>query len=92
MRAIETDEGRSNAKTVTIVVNTREKSVEKNREISFEEIVSLAYDGNPPSGPYLEFTVMYRRGLGNKDGSLVAGQAVKVKEGMLFSVSATDRS
>jgi hypothetical protein len=79
-------------KTVTIVVNTKEKIVEKNKEISFEEIVSLAYDGNPPTGPYIEFTVMYRRGQGNKDGSLVAGKTVKVKEGMVFSVSATDRS
>ncbi len=85
-------QGAKDPKTVTIIVNTREKTVDKNEEISFEEIVSLAYDGNPPTGPYLEFTVMYRRGEGNKDGSLVAGQTVKVKEGMVFSVSATDRS
>lgn len=79
-------------KTVAIVVNTREKTVEKNEEISFEKVVSLAYDGNPPSGPYIDFTVMYRRGHGNKSGSLVAGLTVKVKEGMVFNVSATDRS
>jgi hypothetical protein len=79
-------------KTVTIIVNTREKTVEKNNEISFEEIVSLAYDGSPPTGKYIEFTVMYRRGHGNKDGSLVVGKTVKVKEGMVFNVSATDRS
>ena len=85
-------EREQNAKTVTIIVNTREKTVEKNAEISFEEVVSLAYDGNPPTGPYMEFTVMYRRAAGNKDGSLVAGQSVKVKEGMVFNVSATDRS
>ena len=80
------------SETVTVIVNTRMKAVDKNEEISFEEIVSLAYDDNPPTGPYLEFTVMYRRGQGNKDGSLVAGQTVKVKDGMVFSVSATDRS
>ena len=84
--------GNDEQKTVIIIVNTREKTVERNKDISFEEVVSLAYDGNPPSGPYLEFTVMYRRGQGNKDGSLVAGQSVKVKDGMVFSVSATDRS
>ena len=84
--------GKDDQKTVIIFVNTREKTVEKNTEISFAEVVSLAYDGNPPSGPYLEFTVMYRRGEGNKDGSLVAGQTVKVKDGMVFSVSETDRS
>lgn len=79
-------------KSVTIIVNTREKTVDRNEEVSFEEIVSLAYDGNPPAGPHLQFTVMYRRGHGNKSGSLVAGQTVKAKEGMVFSVSATDRS
>lgn len=86
------NKGKDDPKTVVIIVNTREKTVDKNKEISFEEVVSLAYDGNPPSGPYLEFTVMYRRGEGNKDGSLVAGQSVKVKDRMVFSVSATDRS
>lgn len=79
-------------KLVTIIVNTREKSVEKNSELSFEGVVSLAYDGSPPTGPNIEFTVLYRRGHGNKDGSLVAGQSVKVKERMVFNVSATDRS
>lgn len=90
----ETDDGKGppDPKTVTIIVNTREKTVDKNTEISFEEIVSLAYDGSPPTGPYMEFTVMYRRGAGNKDGSLVAGQSVKVKQGMVFNVTATDRS
>ena len=84
--------GRHDPKFVTIIVNTRPKTVEKNKEISFEEVVSLAYDGNPPTGPTIAFTVMFRRGPGNKDGSLVAGQTVKVKEGMIFNVSATDRS
>ena len=38
------------------------------------------------------YSVMYQRGHGNKSGSLVAGQSVKVKEGMRFDVTATDRS
>lgn len=78
--------------TVTIIVNTREKTVDKNKDISFEEVVNLAYDGNPPTGENVSFTVMYRRGHGNKDGSLAAGETVKVKDGMVFVVSATDRS
>ena len=88
----ETDEDKDDPKTVTIIVNTLEKTVDRNKVISFEEVVSLAYDGNPPTGEFIEFTVMYRRGHGNKDGSLVAGQTVKVKDGMVFNVSATDRS
>jgi hypothetical protein len=86
------DGDKDHSQTDTIIVNTREHTVEKNKEISFEEVVSLAYDGNPPTGPYIEFSVMYRRGQGNKDGSLIAGQTVKVKDGMVFNVSATDRS
>jgi hypothetical protein len=76
----------------TIIINGQEKTtIEK--ELTFEEVVSLAYDGNPPSGPNWEFTVTYRRGHGDKpEGSLVAGQSVKVKKGMIFNVRATDKS
>jgi Multiubiquitin len=39
------------------------------------------------------FTVTYRRGEGNKpEGTLVEGETVKVKEGMIFNVTATDKS
>lgn len=76
----------------TIIVNAEEKTTTE-KELSFEEVVSVAYDGNPPSGPNWEFTVTYRRGHGNKpEGSLVAGGTVKVKERMIFNVGATDKS
>jgi hypothetical protein len=77
----------------TIIVNAEEKTTTEN-ELSFEEVVSIAYDGNPPTGENWEFTVTYRRGHGNKpEGSLVAGgDEVKVKEGMIFNVGATDKS
>jgi hypothetical protein len=78
------------SKTVTIYVNTKPKTVEKD-EITFEEILRLAYD-NPPSGPNWVFTVTYHRAHGNKEGSLHAGENVKVKEGMVFDVTATDKS
>lgn len=76
--------------TVTIIVNTREKSVPKGK-ISFEQVVALAFD-TPPTGPNVAFTVLYRRGQGNHEGSLVPGSTVEVVEGMIFNVSATDRS
>jgi len=87
-----TDDGRAKRpKPVTIIVNTVKHTIEKNEEISFEELVALAYpDG--PTGPQVGYTVMYQRGHGNKDGTLVAGQSVKVKDGMLFDVTPTDRS
>lgn len=76
---------------ITIVVNAREKTVAK-EETTFEEIIALAYE-NPPRGPNWVFTVTYHRGQGNKpEGSLVPGGTVKVKEGMVFNVTATDKS
>ena len=76
----------------TIIINGQEKTtIEK--ELTFEEVVSIAYDGNPPSGTNWEFTVTYRRGHREKpEGSLVAGQSVKVKPRMVFNVRATDKS
>jgi len=75
---------------VTIVVNGRKKTV-TTKEISFDEVVALAFD-NPPSGPNIVITVAYRRGHGNKSGTLEEGQSVKVKDGMIFDVTATDKS
>jgi hypothetical protein len=78
-------------KDFTIIVNGREKVVTK-KEMSFAEIVALAFD-NPPTGPNIVFTVTYRRGEGNKpEGTLVEGETVKIKDGMIFNVTATDKS
>jgi hypothetical protein len=82
--------GDKGLKTVTIYVNTRPYTVEKD-EISFEEVTKLAYPTTPPGGN-IGYTVMYQRAQGNKDGTLVAGQTVKVKDGMIFDVTATDLS
>lgn len=79
------------AKQVTIVVNGREKQVEKD-ELSFSEVVSLAF-GVPTGSDTTIFTVTYKRGHGHKpEGSLVEGDTVKVKDGMVFNVSRTDKS
>lgn len=79
-------------KDYTIVVNTREKTVSQ-EEITFAEIIALAYD-NPPTGPNVFFTVTYRRGHGNKpEGTMVeTDKPLKLKDGMIFNVSATDKS
>lgn len=78
-------------KEYTIIVNARPKVVTK-KELSFAEIVALAFD-NPPQGENIVITVTYRRGEGNKpEGSLVEGETVKIKEGMIFNVAATDKS
>jgi Multiubiquitin len=76
---------------VTIIVNAREKKVTGD-EISFEQVVNLAYDNNPPSGPNVVITVTYGKGEGGKQGTLLPGATVAIKNGMIFNVKATDRS
>lgn len=78
-------------KDITIVVNGTQKTVQKD-DFTFDEIVKLAFD-NPPYGENTLFSVTYRRGHGNKpEGILAAGESVKVKDGMIFDVTATDKS
>jgi hypothetical protein len=84
-------QGESRNKEFTITVNGRQKAVTTS-ELSFAQIVALAFE-KPPSGPNILFTVTYRRGEGNKpEGTLVEGQSVKIKDGMIFNVTATDKS
>lgn len=77
--------------TATIIVNARPYEVEA-KELSYEEVVNLAYNNNPPSGANVIITVTYSRGENGKGGSMVSGDRVKVKNKMVFDVSATDRS
>lgn len=76
---------------VTIVVNGRPKKVQKG-ELTYDEVLALAFDP-VPSGPNWVFTVTYRRGHGpHGEGSLTPGESVKVVDGMIFDVTATDKS
>jgi hypothetical protein len=82
----------ADSKTTTIVINGREFSVAE-KEISFEEVISMDYDGSPPTGENWFFSVTYRRGHGDKpQGTLTAGDTVKVKKDMVFDVRSTDKS
>ena len=79
------------AKATTIVVNGREKTV-ASKELTFDQVVDLAFD-DPQRGPLIVFTITYRRGHGDKpEGSLIEGESVKVKDGMIFNVTRTDKS
>lgn len=78
-------------KAITIIVNGREKTVTA-KELGEDELVGLAFD-NPPTGTLICFTITFRRGQGNKpEGTLDEGETVKLKEGMIFNVTATDKS
>jgi hypothetical protein len=80
-------------KDVTIIVNGRQRTVAKNSELTVAQAVALAFD-NPPTGENVEFTITYRKG-GNEnrpEGSMSGTDTVKVKEGTVFNVTATDKS
>jgi len=76
---------------VTILVNARPREVEPGL-ISFERLIALAF-AEPPTGPQVSFTVSYRKGPADRpEGSLIPGQSVTVVQGMIFNVTATDKS
>ena len=83
------DKGRD--KAITIIVNGREKTVTE-RELTTDDLVKLAFE-DPSTGEFICFTITYRRGQGSKpQGTLEEGETVKVKKGMIFNVTATDKS
>ena len=74
-----------------IIINGREKTVD-GREATFNQLIGLAYD-NPPTGEFICYTIMYRKGRAHKrEGSVIEGEPVKLKKGMIFDVSYTDKS
>lgn len=83
--------GNDRPRGITIVINARERTV-TDKELTFEQLVTLAFP-SAPTGENVLFTISFRRGHGNKpEGSLLAGETVKIKDGMVFVVSATDKS
>jgi len=79
-------------KQFTIYLNGRARQVAAKELLTFDEVVALAFE-NPAKGPNIVYTVTYRRGEGNKpEGTLVEGESVKVRDGMIFNVTRTDKS
>ena len=78
-------------KTTEIIVNGRKKAVTGDT-ISYEQVVNLAFDNNPPRGEFIVITVTYSKGEDAKEGSLLPNGTVKLKKGMVFNVTATDKS
>ena len=76
-------------KTTTIIVNGRQREV-VGKNVSYSQIVQLAFPNDQPD-TNIEYTVAYANPHG-KDGTLVNGQEVHVKEGMIFNVTKTNRS
>jgi len=78
-------------KEFTIIVNGREKSWSF-REITFIQVIELAFNTSEINDTTI-YTVTYKRGEGNKpEGTMVNGDTVKVKNGMIFNVTPTNKS
>lgn len=78
-------------KSVTIIVEGTPYEWPKDL-ISHAEVVTLEVP-NYAEHPEITYSVKYTRGHGDKpEGVLAPGASVKVKEGMVFSVSETGQS
>lgn len=78
-------------KEFIIIVNATPKAVE-GRDLSFIEVVHLEFPNATIQGNII-YTVTYKKGPNsNKEGSMDIGDIVKLKRGMIFNVSATDKS
>jgi hypothetical protein len=91
IEVIEVVEAKDHRHEWAILVNGRPKIVH-HQELRFEQVVQLAFE-NPPTGPNVLFTISYTGAAGPKpDGTLTKGHSVKVKDGTVFNVRATDKS
>ncbi|MGA3314832.1 MAG: multiubiquitin domain-containing protein [Candidatus Korobacteraceae bacterium] len=83
--------GPTEKKEVTIIVNGTPHEWPKG-EITYAQVVTLDVP-DYPQHPEITYSVKYKNGPGHKpEGTLSPGGSVKVKEGMVFSVSPTGQS
>jgi hypothetical protein len=76
---------------VTIIVDGTSHQWPK-EDITFDQVVTLEFP-DFAQHPEVTYSVKYKNGHGSKpEGVLVPGGSVKVKEGMIFSVSKTGQS
>lgn len=76
-------------KTFSIIINGRKREV-TDHKLTYQQVVKLAYPDEQPD-VNIVYTVAYANPHG-KDGTLVDGQDVVIKNGMSFNVSKTSRS
>jgi hypothetical protein len=78
-------------KEYTIFVNGTEHPWYED-DITYEQVVTLDVP-DYPQHPEINYSVKYTRGHGNKpEGTLSPGGSVKVKKGMIFTVTPTGQS
>lgn len=79
-------------KGTVIIVNGQEK-IAPNEEISFEEIVDLAYEKSE-RGEQIAFTISFEalEGRDGPEGELAPGESLKISEQVIIHVQPTDQS
>ena len=71
--------------SIDIVINGIDFTVH-DRKLSYDQLVDLAYEGNPPTEPDKVIVVTFTRGQSPQKGSVVKGQEIPVHNGMVFNV------
>jgi len=85
------DEHFYSQKAITIIINGQKKEVAETK-LTFNEVVKLAFPALA-TGDNVMFTVRYRHGpRPNPSGTLLEGETVRIKNGMIFDVTQTVRS
>jgi Multiubiquitin len=85
------DGNQGHGHTVTIIVEGIEHEWPKDL-ISYDEVVTLEVP-DYPQHQEITYSVKYKQGHGNKpEDTLAKGESVRVKDGMIFSVSETGQS
>jgi len=83
------DQAPGHNKSYSIIVNGRPRTVTEHK-LTYLQVVQLAFPGEQPTATIV-FTVTYSNPHG-KDGPLVEGKDVPIKDGMIFNVRKTDQS
>nr|WP_315491514.1 multiubiquitin domain-containing protein [uncultured Rhodoferax sp.] len=87
----ESDKGHDDQHTTQIIINGRARQV-SGKELTFVQVVNLAFD-DAVFNDITVYTITFKGGEGNKpEGTLVEGETVKIKKGMMFNVKRTDKS
>ena len=73
----------------SIIVNGRPRETHEHK-LTYIQVIQLAYPGEQPSERVV-FTVTYSNPHG-KDGSMVEGDVIVIKDGEIFNVRKTDQS
>ena len=76
-------------RSYVLTVNGRERAVNSKKQ-TYRDIALLAYPG--ADFDKFMFTITFFRVEGGKDGDLVEGEKINVKDGMVFNVRRSDRS